>query len=250
MMAGVIAATYVPPVLSTFDAVRIDNRTTQHRLYKTATTADSSLLTVSLWFKISYDSGSQYSLVQLDEFNSYIFVKAFATRDIMVALIDTAFSKYFQFGTAGNAFNDNVWNHLYIGADANHAAGGKLKFLLVNAVDKISAGVTQDADAAFNIGLSGKNFGIPSANGMGLISSWISYAHVWIKRGTFLSAADVTKFRSVGGEPVDLGTTGQIPTGSSPDYYFTGNSTTFASNLGTGGTVTLTGSLEDVTGPP
>lgn len=47
------------------------------------------------------------------------------------------------------------------------------------------------------------------------------------------------------GCPVDLGANGQTPTGASPILYLAGDSTTFATNKGTGGGFTLTGSLTD-----
>lgn len=53
------------------------------------------------------------------------------------------------------------------------------------------------------------------------------------------------------GKPVNLGTTGQTPTGSSPLVFDTGDATTFATNVGGGGGWTLQagGITTDSNGP-
>jgi hypothetical protein len=56
-----------------------------------------------------------------------------------------------------------------------------------------------------------------------------------------------TLFRTASGKPVNLGTTGELPTGSAPINYFhldKGESAAnFATNRGTGGNFTITGAL-------
>jgi hypothetical protein len=52
-------------------------------------------------------------------------------------------------------------------------------------------------------------------------------------------------FFDANGCPVDLGTTGEIPTGYSPILFVSGDSAEFITNKGTGGGFTLTGTLTD-----
>jgi len=251
MLAGIVAGSGKKLPVGVFDAVRFDNRTTQNSLIKTASTADNAFFTASLWFKTesSIEDGNQHSLFQMSDFNTYFFINEFSLRDITCAFVGPS-GKYFQFGTAGSAYSDDAWNHIFLSADTNHAAGSKLKTLYVNGANADYAANTADSDSAFNILFNSKHFGVPLASGNGPdAGSRIAFAHVWLAPGVHLTASDVTKFRSVGGSPVDLGSNGQTPTGTSPAYYFKGNNTTFAANLGTGGAVTLTGSMENVFGP-
>lgn len=53
-----------------------------------------------------------------------------------------------------------------------------------------------------------------------------------------------------GTNPRSLGADGSLPTGSQPAFYFPGNGDAFATNAGTGGGFTLTGTLGTVTPPP
>lgn len=251
MLYGIQAEEPPNPAVPTIGAVSMDNETTSTGLTKTATTADSALLAASLWFKVTDENTGQHSLFQMDEFTSYVFVNN-TLRYIVVALTGSG-GKYFQFTTNVSAYEYHVWNHLFVSADTNHAAGAKLKNLWLNGADANYAPGTTDSDTAFNILLNTKHFGVPGANGMlgsGNQNSTIAFSDVWIARGVYLTSTDVTKFRSVGGGAVDLGATGQTPTGTAPSYFFHGDATTFATNLGTGGSVTLVGSLVSVTGPP
>lgn len=252
MLYGIQAQELLSSMLSpTIDAVRIDNRTSDNGLVATATIADTPLLTASLWFKISKEDYSQHSLFQLNDFSSYVFLTgSFGSRYIVISLVGSS-GKYFQFGSDGGLYNEDVWNHLFVSADTNHAAGSKLKTILLNGADVDFPAETADSDAAFDILLNSKNFGIPGATGnLGSSQdSLISYADVWIAPGIYLTASDILKFRSSNGKPVDLGSNGEIPTGSPPAYYFHGDASSFATNLGGGGAVSLVGSLTSVRGP-
>lgn len=57
--------------------------------------------------------------------------------------------------------------------------------------------------------------------------------------------ANRRKFIDASGNPVDLGTTGQLPTGNTPDIFLKGGASSFSTNLGTGGSFTVTGALTD-----
>lgn len=54
----------------------------------------------------------------------------------------------------------------------------------------------------------------------------------------------------LGGKPVFLGATGSLPTGSSPILFLSGDASTFATNKGTGGGMTVTGALTDAATSP
>jgi hypothetical protein len=230
-------------------AVRFDNSSVSAGLTKTLSIADSPLLTISMWVKVN-DLSSQWQIISFEDFNTYYGVAVLYASDICGVFNDSTFSKYFQIGSNNGVVSAGAWNHFFASVDLNHGAGAKLGNLLWNGADVKYAPSTQDTNAAFNIPFNGKPFGIP-ANSAGLgAGSIISYCDVWIAPGVYLATTDVTKFRTVGGAPVDLGANGQIPTGTAPAYFFTGDATTFATNMGTGGAVTQVGSMTSVSGPP
>ena len=69
-----------------------------------------------------------------------------------------------------------------------------------------------------------------------------------IKESSYFNPSGITSFRS-GGKPVSLGASGATPTGNSPDVYLKNAAASFGTNSGTGGNLTVTGSLSDVTPP-
>lgn len=66
--------------------------------------------------------------------------------------------------------------------------------------------------------------------------------------GSF-SSANVQKFRTTGGKPVDLGSTGATPTGSQPGFYLRNAYSSFGTNSGTGGNLSVSGTLQEATAP-
>lgn len=82
---------------------------------------------------------------------------------------------------------------------------------------------------------------------MGTSLAWNgAMCEVYFAPGQYLdisSAANVQKFRSSAGKPVDLGSTGSTPTGTAPILYLKNAYNTFGTNSGTGGDLTVTGTL-------
>lgn len=249
MLYGVQAQELPGSLPATLGAVQMDNSTTSTGVVKDSQTiSDSALLTVSMWVKFGDVGG--FLITSFNDFNSYFGYGLIFTTDVGGAFMDAALAKYFQFGSAnGIAQADGNWHHFFSSVDTNHAAGAKLFNLYWDGTSQINAGSTVDSDTAFNIGFNAKPFGVP-ANSTNLGSQgMMSFSDVWIAPGVYLTSSDITKFRTVDGKPVDLGANGETPTGSSPAYFFHGDATTFATNLGSGGSVTLVGSLVSVSGP-
>jgi len=66
----------------------------------------------------------------------------------------------------------------------------------------------------------------------------------------FSNSANRAKFINGNGFPVNLGSTGQIPTGTTPLVYLKNPAATFGTNLGTGGNFTTTGTLTSASTSP
>ncbi|WP_192246072.1 hypothetical protein [Mesorhizobium silamurunense] len=79
------------------------------------------------------------------------------------------------------------------------------------------------------------------------------FADIWFAPGQFIDfsvEANRRKFVDASGKPVYLGANGEMPTGTAPAVFFSGDATGFATNKGTGGAFTLTGSLTNATTSP
>lgn len=77
-------------------------------------------------------------------------------------------------------------------------------------------------------------------------------ADFWLAPGVYIDLsvqANRRKFISALGKPVDLGTTGNLPTGSSPLVFLSGATPGWHTNDGTGGGFTLHGALTTATSP-
>lgn len=204
---------------------------------------DSPLLTVCMWVKVNNASTGPL-LMALDGWDSYIQLGGFFSTDIVVYVANSSNASYQQFGSEDGVFTTGAWHHLFISVDCNHASGARLFNLLIDGTSSIHSDSTNSSGSAFSIGLNGTNFGIQadSAN-LGATSAIIEYADVWVSVGGYLDPATyLSKFIS-GGKPVDLGANGEIPTGSSPTYFFTGNASNFPTNKGTGSTASVVGSI-------
>lgn len=74
-------------------------------------------------------------------------------------------------------------------------------------------------------------------------------AELWLGSQYIDLSANIGKFYS-GGKPVDLGSSGQTPTGISPEFYFKNSYATFNVNAGTNAvTMGVGGTLSDCTAP-
>ena len=83
-----------------------------------------------------------------------------------------------------------------------------------------------------------------------------AFAEFYLAFGQYLdfsTSANRAKFRS-GGKPVNLGGDGSVPTGTAPTAYFSilngGAAADFATNRGTGGNMTITGTLDIASSSP
>ena len=137
--------------------------------------------------------------------------------------------------------------HIAISWDVNFAAGLKKCRVAINGVSQPL--FINDAFAAFDIVYnSTTNFGSRQGDFIQKLDAGV--AEVWFNNSFFDFDLDSEKakfFNLMTFAPADLGSTGQNPTGSSPLLYMKTPASAFPTNLGTGGDMTLTGSLDDTT---
>jgi hypothetical protein len=134
------------------------------------------------------------------------------------------------------------WVHVYICIDLANASNRKIYFngsaqsIAVTTYTDDTMDLVAGASAKYTVGAEGDDDGI-KLNGA-LCEFWFDDSYL----------DDPTKFAS-GGHPISLGSDGSTPTGSAPVFYLKGSGDGFATNSGTGGNLTLTGTLGTTTPP-
>ena len=135
-----------------------------------------------------------------------------------------------------------TWLHVLASWDLATASA----HLYVNDVDDLAAGSTL-TDDSIDYTLANWAIGATVA-GTGLVDS--ALAELYFAPGQYLDFSLVSnrrKFISASGKPVSLGATGSLPTGTAPIIYQRvadgAAVATFATNLGTGGDFSITGTL-------
>lgn len=142
------------------------------------------------------------------------------------------------------------WLNILIAVDTNAPAGSKIIQLYVN--DEDDLGIVDDDGAAFEIGNPIK-FNIGSYDFDA--NKWDGcMAGLWIGLDQYLDISvtgNRREFIDVDGKPVvNLGASGQVPTGTSPTVYLNNPYTTFFQNKGTSGNFRIFGALTEAdTGP-
>lgn len=156
---------------------------------------------------------------------------------------DESYSNY-QYSYWAN-LNYTNWNHYLGSADMNHAAGSRISILYINDV-LVDRDTVDDIGIAFVNAVNGKRF-VFGDDGSGNNGATMDVADVWIAPGVALHEVDTNGpfipeatrrlFIDAGGKPAN-------PSGfPASAILFTGNSASFATNQGTGGSFSLTGSL-------
>lgn len=198
--------------------------------------ADSKVGLVSLWFNAEGGDGTYRGI--LASYDTYFAV-----------FLDN--SNYLRV-TARNSSGTQI---LYMQSTVTYSAGGGWHHLL--AAWDLATGVGQ----LYSDGVD-RLAGSPTLTNNTIDYTRIewhlgegSYERLWngcLSEVYFNNAAtlDISnstnreKFRSAGGLPVDLGSTGATPTGAQPIMYFKNAAASFGTNSGSGGNFTVTGTLD------
>lgn len=203
---------------------------------------DASTGIISVWLRTDTIASAEFPLffcggaIQLQINNG-----SFAGQILVVlqSPVGTEFSFRSTLATGLTMGSNYGWVHVLVSWNTNFSAGNKLGQIYLNGYD---AGFTRVSDTAGAFVVDYTN----SPSTIGYASSYVGgVSELYFAAGQYLDftvQANVDKFISSTGYPVDLGTSGQIPTGTSPTVYLR-NSTvsTWGNNLGTGGNFTQNG---------
>lgn len=201
--------------------------------------ADSQRGLLSFWVKMSAassDTTSYYLIFSL------VDVIREDDGSISIEGYNSTGTKVLWLATSANAvIKATGWAHVIISWDLGTAGRDHI---YINGSDNtventFTAGQTLDLTRGdVNIGL-----------GSSFTSAW-SFSEVYFTTPAsyfdLTTAANVQKFRTVGGKPEDLGATGATPTGTQPFLYLHSQVPNWVNNVGSGGNFTVTsGALTD-----
>lgn len=201
----------------------------------------------SSWAKI--DSGGTIQKI-LGTANHFTVVRDDSNR-IAVQVTNAAVSAVLIFQTTAS-YATSGWINILASWDTNFPAGNKLHHLYVSDTNaESSAG---DGQAAFDIDYQEGNYGVGGFETAGSPEHLFDgdLADVWFTNEyiDFSVQGNRRKFIGPTGGALDLGVTGQLPTGTAAKVYQRGPASAFAANLGTGGNFTVTGALTDSADDP
>lgn len=151
----------------------------------------------------------------------------------------------FQWGEAPIMTYDG-WHHYLIAYHGDGASSPKNKLRIYRDRVEVDA-VNRQSDFGVTPTLNGYAFYVGSDNGSGvsyleMADFWFDVGHNFIENDGTVSSATLDKFIDSSFKPVDLGSTGQLPTGSTPAVYMhrdaADGAEVFLNNRGTGGVFT------------
>lgn len=207
---------------------------------------------ISFWFRVDGGDGTTRRFTSNYSTSASINFTLNTGNAWNLVVQDITTSLNFAFRSSTTYATDTAWHHLVSSWDTNFSAGNKLAKIICDGVDVTT--IITDASAAFDICYATlvtewATGTLAAAPGAGLISMCL--AEYYFNTATYLdlsNSANVQKFRTVAGTPANLGANGSTPTGSQPAIYLhtglAGAASDFGTNLGFGGGMTITGSLD------
>lgn len=237
----------------TYQGINMDSRRSLASLTReagfTGASNDSTGI-ISVWVRPTY-YGSQY-LQNTDQtvnlYHSGIDAK------FHLDLSNSDANKFLNLRTdAGYIFTDPDYVHILISWDTNYSAGNKIAHFYVNDIEVKD--VAYDGDAAFDVDYTQGNWaiGLTALNDYNSSSIYSDISEFYFAPGQFLDfsvEANRRLFITADGDPSPLGTDGSFPTGTPPIAYFAGTKDQFAYNRGTGGNMTVNGTIYDAVTAP
>ena len=218
---------------------------------------DSMSGIVSMWVYMP-DTQSVHNAVfyACDPANNYINYASplAATLQLAAGWGNNAVFEY-QFFTSAEVVPSGVWNHYLIAFNSDAARTPKSRLVVYRNRTLLAVGTQHhDSNIAFSAAFNAQPFWVgadqatnaPIAN-HSMADFWLDLGHNIIENDGTISPANLDKFIDISLKPVNLGNSGEIPTGSPPVVFLHRNPgdspDAFANNLGTGGAFTVSAPL-------
>lgn len=212
--------------------------------------ADSKSGILSVWVRIDGGDGGSRQIITGDVGGSKRFeVSLNSSNQFHLIALDSADGDVISIRSASAYSSGATWRHLLLSWDQATTTS----HLYVADVEDRDTPLA-DVDATIDYTLSDWSVGATVA---GATKFNGPIAELYFAPGQYLDFSNVynrRKFISAGGKPVYLGATGAVPTGTAPIAYFHLDDAeavaNFATNRGTGGNFTITGTLETASTSP
>jgi hypothetical protein len=209
--------------------------------------ADSKKFTICGWFaNLNSGSGLTPQIWIAGDFtggNAGFSVNAQSSGLINISGSNAAGGGILQvLSTAGALPSSATWKWLGISIDMANSSQSKI---YVNDTD-VTATPSTFTNDTFDLTKSIHYCGATNSGSGAFNLLQSDVAELWVGYGQhidFSIEANRRKFVTSSGKPTFLGADGSTPTGVAPTVYFRGGASTFPTNQGTGGAMTLVGSL-------
>lgn len=209
--------------------------------------ADGFLGLISGWFRVDGGDGTQRTLFNSQGDTFQVYLDAFD--NLIVRVRDTASNLVVNFQSDAGILAGPAWHHLIVGWDSNTGTD-----FLEGYIDDVLQGEGGSTSGVGNsLDYTRTNHYIATLDGVGGQKFDGCLADWYINFAEFLDPtndSDRRKFIDASGKPVNLGTTGNAPTGTPPIIFLKGDSTNWLNNLGSGGPFALTGALTNCSSSP
>lgn len=202
--------------------------------------SDSGQFIFSCWAKVASTGSGFVVLFQ----NQSSTVQISVSNEIYHVAADATYTNALE-GAGATGVVDDTWHHILI---VGKASTNELSVYLDGTLDDAGAVTVIGTPSTFNF--TDTDWNIGAGNAMDLAELYFAPGQ-WLD---FSVASNIEKFRSALGKPVDLGTDGSTPTGSAPAVYLHIDdgeaAANFATNAGTGGDFSITGTLTTASTSP
>lgn len=223
------------------DAVRLSGLESIHRGADFTAISDDDSFVFSIWLRKDLDGVQQYLAATLGNPNFRLFINS--SNNVVVFGQTSASVTVLNATTSATIVADGLWHHLLVAADL---AQSKLTVHL----DDVDVTPSSPTFGAGDIDFTRGNFFFLARTGT-LDRFTGDVADLWFTASQFLDFSVMEnrrKFMDASGKPVFLGNSGELPTGMSPILFMHLDAgelpvSNFAANAGTGGGMTIGGTL-------
>jgi len=200
---------------------------------------DGQQATVSVWFRLDGGDGSGLLLYSQDGATENVLTRKSGNNRLRTIFRDTGGTIEQEFQTTPSFTASATWHHVIFAFDLSVPV---CKIFVDDAAITLSVN-TCNSDT-INFTQPDHIIGALTTGGSSKFNGCLSELYVNLSAYVDIGVtAERRKFVTVNNKPVDPGSDGSIPTGTSPIIYLNGDSTDFETNQGTGGNFSVTGAL-------
>ncbi len=222
--------------------------------------ADGKSFTGSFWVRRTGGTGSQQTFYRFNSTATYSaanlrFLIEFNAADRIHIQGRSSVPADVLDGISTTQITDSNWHHVAFSVDLLLSDGDCDPAILIyidGSRETLSGTpVCSNTNIDFNVATDSSSFGSGSDAAISGNKLNADVMDFWFDRGTYIdltNASNLALFIS-SGRPVSLGSTGNLPTGSQPELFFSGTDTTWHTNDGSVTGFALTGSLTATTTP-